>query len=80
MKDIVITAKKLVREAWVWLGCFVVANGVNVSAIVTYNRPWTELYSQIGFVVAVSIAIYLLLWIVRAIVALVRWLIAKIKR
>lgn len=80
MKDIVITSKALRREAWVLLGCFVVACGVNVGAIVAYDRPWSELYSQIGFVVAAALLLYLLLWVVRGVVALLKWLIGAFVR
>ena len=50
MKDIVITEKMIRRELYVLLGGFVAAMLVNVGAIIAYDRPWSELYSQIGFV------------------------------
>lgn len=80
MKDIVITSKKLVRELWVLVGCFVAANVVNVCAIIGYDRPWSELYSQIGFVVTTSLLIYLLLWVLRGVVALLVCLFSRLKR
>ena len=80
MKDIVITSKTLAREMWVLIGCFVVANVVNVCAIIGYDRPWSELYSQIGFVVATSVLIYLLMWVLRGVVALFVCLFRRLKR
>lgn len=80
MKDIVITSKRLVCEMWILVGCFVAANVVNVCAIVGYDRPWSELYSQIGFVVATCLLIYLLLWVLRGVVALGVCLFRRLKR
>ena len=80
MKDIVITSKNIKREAWVLLGCFIAACGVNIGAILSYDRPWSELYSQIGFVIATALIIYLLLWVVRGVVALLRWIVGKLIR
>lgn len=80
MKDIVIKAKSLVREAWVFLGCFVVACGLNIGTIIAYERPWRELYTQIGFVLVATILLYLLLWLIRGIVSLFLCAIRKIRR
>ena len=74
MKDIVITEKMIRRELYVLLGCFVAAFFVNVGAIIAYDRPWSELYSQIGFVLFITGGIYVLLAIFRFLV----WLVAKI--
>ena len=41
---------------------------MNVYAIVTYHRPWTEFFSQIGYVIVISSGIYAVQWIVRLIV------------
>lgn len=47
------------------LGCFLAACLVNVAAIVRYGTPWSELYSQIGYVVCITAGLYLLVWLVR---------------
>jgi hypothetical protein len=73
MKDIVITEKMIRRELYVLLGCFMAACLVNVGAIIAYDRPWSELYSQIGFVFFITGGVYVLLAIFRFLV----WLIAK---
>ena len=69
MKDIVITQKDLIRELYIILGCFVLACLVNVGAIIAYDRPWSELWSQIGFVLFIAAGVYGLLAVVRVIVA-----------
>ena len=69
MKDIVITQKHIVRELYIILGCFVSACLVNVGAIIAYDRPWSELWSQIGFVLFIAAGVYGLLAVVRVIVA-----------
>jgi hypothetical protein len=74
MKDIIITEKMVRREMYVLLGCFVAACLVNVGAIIAYDRPWSELYSQIGFVFFITGGIYILLGIFRFFV----WLVARI--
>ena len=74
MKDIVITERMIRRELLVLLGCFVVACLVNAGAIIAYDRPWSELYSQIGFVIFITGGIYVLLAVFRLLV----WLVAKI--
>ena len=71
MKDIVITAKMLRRELFVLLGCFVVARLVNAGAIIAYDRPWSEMYSQIGFVFFITGGIYVLLALVRILIGLI---------
>ena len=74
MKDIVITEKMIRRELYILLGCFVAAILVNVGSIIAYDRPWSELYSQIGFVFFITGGVYVLLAIFRVFV----WLVAKI--
>ena len=80
MKDIVITAQRVKREWLTILVCFIAACLVNLGAIIGYSRPWTELFSQIGYVVAVTVLLYILLWIVRGIIALVKWIIRIITK
>ena len=77
MKDIVITQKHIVRELYMILGCFVLACLVNVGAIIAYDRPWSELWSQIGFVIFIAAGIYVLLAVGRILICLFRKLIKK---
>ena len=60
MKDTVITAKAKRRELWVVLGCFAAACLINVAAIVRYRTDWSEIFSQLGYVVCIAAVLYLL--------------------
>lgn len=77
MKDIIITQKDIVRELYIFLVCFILACLVNVGAIIAYDRPWSELWSQIGFVVFIAAGIYVFLAVVRILICLFRKLIKK---
>ena len=72
MKDLVIKASMLRRERNWLLVALVCAELVNASAIWCYERPWTELFTQIGFTVCTAIAIYFVLWIPRLVVRVAR--------
>lgn len=77
MKDIVIKGKDIRREFIVMFCCFIMAMLVNAAAIITYDRPWSELYSQIGYVIFMSVCIYILLAVVRVIVYCILSLLRK---
>lgn len=77
MKNIIITPKDLKRELVIWLICLAAAIGMNIYAIMTYNTSWSELYSQSGYTVALSLITYALLWIFRGIFLLVRYFVRK---
>ena len=70
MKDIIIKEKHIRRELYLILVSFVLAFVVNVGAIVAFDRPWSELYSQIGYVMFITVGIYVVLATVRIIIAL----------
>ena len=72
MKDTIISAAVKRRELYIWLACFVVANIVNWVAIIKFQSPWYEIFTQIGYVVVTSLLIYGVLlmariawWIIR---------------
>lgn len=79
MKDIVITGKKVRTELFIALGCLIFAECLNVFAVIKYSRPAVELISMIGFVVVAAVITYLLLLLVRLLVALVVCAVRKIK-
>ena len=62
------------RELYILLGCLVFSCLVNAGSIIAYDRPWSELYSQIGFVFFITCGVYVLLAMFRVFV----WLILKI--
>lgn len=70
MKDIVITSKAICRELYWVLASFVLAVCTNIGAIIAYDRPWTELLSQIGYVVFITLGIYVILLVLRGVWAL----------
>lgn len=77
MKDTVISAAVKRRELMIWLVCFVVANIVNWVAIIKFDTPWYEVFTQIGYVVVSSLVLYVLLLLVRIAYRILRRLAAK---
>ena len=71
MKDIVIKAADIRRELYFILACFVVAFLINVGAIIGFDRPWSEIFSQIGYVAFITTGIYVLLAMVRVLIYLI---------
>jgi hypothetical protein len=71
MRDIVITAKKIKREALIVLGVLLAAELINLYAIAKFDTNWSELYSQVGYVFVVAMILYLLVAVIRLMVHLV---------
>lgn len=71
MNDIIIKEKQIRKEAYWLAGCFAAAFAVNTGAVIAFGRPWTELLSQIGYVVFLTFVIYVISLIVRLLAALV---------
>lgn len=68
MDDTVITAQAKKRELTIFLVCLVLAVLVNAYAIVSYGTSWSEMYSMVGMVAAISIFLYVLQGVVRLLV------------
>ena len=68
MKDIVISSRHIRRELWIFLGCIVAMELVNVYAIADYGGKWSELVMSLGFVVASAVVAYAVVAVVRLIV------------
>lgn len=68
MKDIVISSRHIRRELWIFLGCIVAMELVNVYAIADYGGKWSELVMSLGFVVAAAVVAYAVVAVVRLIV------------
>ena len=60
MKDTIITAERKKVEIRTFLICFLLANLVNVYAIVTYGTSIKEIATQVGYVFLLSVVLYLL--------------------
>ena len=58
------------REIVILAILFVLSEIVNLVTIIRFDRPASELLSQLGFVLILTLGTYLLLWIVRIVVLL----------
>ncbi|MDD4158232.1 MAG: hypothetical protein PHH64_02325 [Proteiniphilum sp.] len=70
MKEIIISAKRVKKELTWLLICFGIAFLMNITAIILYHTPWVEAFTQMGYVVTITLCLYLLLWVIRLIGAL----------
>ena len=68
MNDTVITAAFKRRELKIWAVCFVAAILVNAGAILWFGTHWVELFTQIGYVVVLSVLLYVVVAGVRLVV------------
>jgi len=68
MKDLVITSKRVKKEFCIFSVCFVIAFIINVIAVTTYKTPWSEVFTQIGYVIIIAILLYLLSAFVRGLI------------
>ena len=71
MKDITITSKRQKKELWWLAGCFCAAVLMNVFAIIGYNTSWSELYTQILWVLIITFVLYAISVGIRA---LIHWI------
>ncbi len=72
MKDIVISGRAVRREVFIALGCFILSFCINVGAVIAYSKPWTEVFSQIGYVVVISLVFYAVLMFFRIFIMIVK--------
>lgn len=70
MKDIVIPAKRMKSELKILLACWIVANLVNVFAILKYDTNWIEIITFQPMVLLITLALYLLTWVTRLLLKL----------
>lgn len=80
MKDIVIPAKKVKREVYILLGCFIFAFLLNIACIIIYKTRWIEIFTQIGYVIVIAVVLYLLIALIRFVAFLVGKLFKKQKK
>ena len=65
MKDVTVSGKTRSAMLWTLLGSFILACGINAGAIIAYHRPWTEMFTQMGYEIVLALAIWfavLLVW------------------
>ena len=72
MKDIVIPAK-LQKSELKWLvGCFFAAVLTNIVSIIVYETSWSEVYTQILWVLIITCAFYAISVTLRVLLYMVR--------
>ena len=69
MKDLVISGKRIKTEIWVFVACVVAMELLNIYSIIRYRGEWSEVIMSIGYVVTASVIVYLLIGVLRLIVA-----------
>ena len=72
MKDIVFTKKRQKKELLIFGVCFAIGFLMNLISIINYKTPWHEIFSQLGYVVAIAIVLYILLAFVRIVIRLIK--------
>lgn len=65
MKELILSSKQLKKEGIYFGSVFLVAFLLNVISIIRFDTNWTELYSQLGYVLLIAIFLYLIIIIVR---------------
>ena len=78
MKDIVISAKRIKRELLVALVCFLLAFLTNAGAVIAYAKPWYELFTQIGYVCIIALAIWIVLLVLRVLYLIIKKIIKRV--
>ena len=71
MEDIVIKGKSIGREIILLGILFILAECINLGTIIHYGRPASELLSQIGYVIILTLLLYCVILFVRIIVKVI---------
>ena len=72
MKDTLITAHRKKTEIITALACFALAFLLNIVCIIVYKTPFKEVFTQIGYIVVISVALYVIWTAIRLLVWLIR--------
>ncbi len=72
IKDIIIKAKTIKQEIWVFLGTFIVAFCLNIFAILHYKTQWKELYTHFHIVLLLTVALYIAVLLIRLLFCFVK--------
>ncbi|MDR1631773.1 MAG: hypothetical protein LBR97_02655 [Dysgonamonadaceae bacterium] len=65
MKDTVITAKRKKTEIITLVVCFIIANLINLYAIIRYKTSYTELFSMLGYILVLTVVLYVFWTVIR---------------
>lgn len=80
MKDITITAKQRKQEIISIIVCFLLANLLNIIAIIKYNTEWKELWTMFGYVLVITAVFYAVWCAIRIAWCLIKSLYKRIAR
>lgn len=69
MKDIIITKNQIKKELIIWLCSLGLAFIINLYAIFKYDTPWIELLTQLHVVLLLSILVFIVIGVVRIVIA-----------
>ncbi len=69
MKDIVIKEKHVKRELLIFAVCIAVMEILNIYSIIKYHGMWKEAIMSLGFVVAAAAVTYVVVGLVRLVIA-----------
>ena len=72
MKDTLVTARRKKTEIITALVCFALAFLLNIVCIIVYKTPFKEVFTQIGYIVVIAIALYVIWTAIRLLVWLIR--------
>lgn len=72
MRDLIIKSNRIKKELQIFSSCFSVSFIINVYAIISFQTPWHEVFTQLGYVVTITVSLYLLLAVMRVIISLIR--------
>ncbi|MBR1719263.1 MAG: hypothetical protein IJ726_02430 [Phocaeicola sp.] len=77
MKDIIITGKRVKIELYTLLACFIIAEALNIFAIIKYHTKFSEIITTLGYIAIFTIALYVAWTIIRLCYYGIRYLIRK---
>lgn len=72
MKEIVISSSRIKKEIIHLTVMFLIASGLNVLAIASYHTNWSELITELPFVLAITLVLYVFDAVLRIIFFLIR--------
>lgn len=79
MKDIILKGGIIRRELLFLLLSIIIAFGMNIYAIITFETSWAELLTQLPFIILITLVIYLIILLAR-IISLGIYKLIKIKK
>ena len=80
MKDSIITGKRKKTELIALLICFIIANLLNLYAIIVYETRFKELFTQLGYITLFAVVLYVFWVLLRIIFYSVKRIINSINK